>query len=167
LIAILCKQLKFLDGPNHFLNVHFEHLLKRLHDLSNGPDLIGQLVLFSLAIKEAIELHPMESIFLQKRFDEIDALIKAVMGCKVMDDYELFITTMCMNPFNPTDAPNIKDMLIAQPGGEYTLTSAAKTLIFTKGPISLCIKFELSALCGTAQVCSTTASPPYNYTKYS
>lgn len=100
----------------------------------------------------------MEAVFLHKRFIEVDDLLVNAMSCGVMDDYEMFITAMCANPFVPGSAPPVKDMLIPKPNGEFILTSAAKTRIFTSGPISLCIKFELAALSGTAQVGSVAVN---------
>ncbi len=130
-----------------------ETILFRLHEEESGPELIGQLVLLSIAIKEAINLHQVEAVFLQKRFDQVDDIVVACMDSPVMDEYDKFITMMCLNPFIskglPPDVPLIKKKINSD---LYLLTSDAKITIFSNGPLNLCMRYDLSALCGTVQV---------------
>jgi hypothetical protein len=144
-----------------------ETILFRLHEDENGPQLIGQLILLSIAIKEAIQLHQVEEVFLQKRFHEIDNLIVACMSSSVMDEYDKFITMMCLNPFRskglPPDAPLIKK----KPNSDlYELTSDAKITIFSTGPLNLCMKYDLSALCGTVQVATVSSVAFWEHLKH-
>jgi hypothetical protein len=130
-----------------------ETILFRLHEEECGPQLIGQLVLLSIAIKEAINHHQVEAVFLQKRFDQVDNIIVSCMESPVMDEYDKFITMMCLNPFIskglPPDVPLIKKKLNSD---LYLLTSDAKITMFSNGPLNLCLRYNLSALCGTVQV---------------
>jgi hypothetical protein len=127
-----------------------ENLLFRLHETECGPQLIGQLLLFSIAIKEAMKAHPLEEIYLQKHFEEIDDLLVKVMESPIMDDPLKFITMMCTNPSNGKLPP--KRFLHETKEGK--ITSDAKRLMFTQGPLRLCMDYRLSALCGTLQVAS-------------
>lgn len=130
-----------------------ENLLFRLHEKECGPQLIGQLLLFSIAIKEAMESHPLEEIYLQKKFDEIDDIIVKCMDSPIMDNPEKFITMMCTNPSNGK-LPAPHQLLLQQENGNTKITSDAKRLMFTDGPLRLCMDYQLSAFCGTLQVAS-------------
>lgn len=127
-----------------------ENLLFRLHETECGPQLIGQLLLFSIAIQEAMETHPLEEIYLQKRFDEIDDIIVKCMESPIMDDPDKFITMMCTNPSNGKQ-PSRKRLYSTKEG---KITSDAKRLMFSQGPLRLCMDYRLSAFCGTLQVAS-------------
>ena len=113
---MLFLKLKYLDNPNTFLNKHLEKVLFRLHEDECGPQLIGQLVLLSVAIKEAIQGHQVEAVFLQKRLNQVDEMIVACMESSVMDEYDKFITMMCLNPFIskglPPNRPLLKKKLV-------------------------------------------------------
>lgn len=135
-----------------------ETILFRLHEDENGPQLIGQLVLLSIAIKEAIQLHEVEAVFLQKRFEEVDNLIVQCMSSPVMDEYDKFITMMCLNPFISKGLPPDVPLIKRKPNSDlFELTSEAKITIFSKGPLNLCMKHDLSALCGTVQVATISS----------
>jgi hypothetical protein len=150
--------LKYLENPNTFLNKHFETILFRLHEDENGPQLIGQLILLSIAIKEAILLHEVEAVFLKKRFDEVDELIVQCMSSPVMDEYDKFITMMCLNPFISKGLPPDVPLIKKKPNSDlYELTSEAKITIFSNGPLNLCMRYDLSALCGTVQVATISS----------
>jgi hypothetical protein len=150
--------LKYLENPNTFLNQHFETILFRLHEDESGPQLIGQLVLLSIAIKEAILLHEVEAVFLKKRFDEVDELIVECMSSPVMDEYDKFITMMCLNPFISKGLPPDVPLIKRKPNSDlYELTSEAKITIFSNGPLNLCMRYDLSALCGTVQVATVSS----------
>jgi hypothetical protein len=130
-----------------------ERLLFRLHETESGPQLIGQLVILSTAIKQAIHSHPVEAVFLRKRFDEVDNLIMRCMASPVMDEYDKFISMMCLDPFMPSAIPDVTLIKRQKDSVVYQLTSEAKIHIFTRGPLRLCLEQDLSCLCGTVQVC--------------
>lgn len=135
-----------------------EIILFRLHEDESGPQLIGQLILLSIAIKEAIQSHPVEAVFLQKRFDEVDNIIVECMSSPVMDEYDKFITMMCLNPFISKGLPPDVPLIQKKNNSDlYELTSEAKITIFSKGPLNLCMKHDLSALCGTVQVATVSS----------
>jgi ankyrin repeat protein len=147
--------LKFLDQPYLFLSNYFDKLLFRLHETCRGPHLVGRLVVFSLALKICIQCHPLESLYLQRRFDMVEHMIVKIMETAHMDVFQEFVYVMCLDPFresNVTVAPNLKLFYKREDISHLHCTADAKILIYSVGPLSLCIDHELSALCGAVQV---------------
>ena len=150
--------LKFLDHPHLFLNQHFDRILFRLHETARGPNLVGSLVILSLALKQAIVTHPLEELFLKRRFDDVEQMIVKVMESPIMDDYQEFVYMMCLDPFkSKSTVPRDLNLFFKrEESNRLHCTADAKILIYSVGPLSLCIDHELSALCGSLQVASLT-----------
>jgi hypothetical protein len=161
--------LKFLDHPHLFLNLHFESILFRLHETSRGPALVGRLVVLSLALKQAIERHPLERLFLTRRFDAVEQMLVSVMEAPIMDDFQEFVYMMCLNPFksNATVPKDTNLFFKRQDKSHLQCTADAKILIYSVGPLSLCIDHELSALCGALQVASLTSASFWDHIRES
>lgn len=83
-----------------------------------------------------------------------------------MDEYDKFITMMCLNPFVskglPPNLPLIKKRIDSD---VYELTSDAKITMFSNGPLNLCMRFDLSALCGTVQVATVSSVAFWDHLK--
>ena len=161
--------LKFLDHPHLFLNLHFDAILFRLHETSRGPELVGRLVILSLALKQAIATHPLEELYLKRRFDAVERMLVNVMESPIMDDFQEFVYMMCLNPFQcrPTLPPDLNIFFKRQDKSHLHCTADAKILIYSVGPLSLSIDFELSALCGALQVASLTSASFWDHIRES